>query len=261
MTLSFDALASQFDDQRGLPAHALRQLVEFVGGVSRSEPLGILEPGIGTGRIALPLAAAGHAVTGIDVSRRMLDACAAKAGALRVSSRVRLVEGDATDLPVHDDSFDVGMFASLLYLVPHWEAVLDELARVVRPGGAVIHLIERTEPGYDLARWDAAWRERIESTGFSHQALSPTDDEVYSAMGRRWPDLTTDVLASWTFGQTVNTATDGYSQRLRALYPDVPDAAWDSATSDFLAWAATAFPDPQTILGGQVALTAVTAWL
>src|SRR5688572_10946756 len=30
MSLSFDALAAQFDDQRGLPANALRHLVAFI---------------------------------------------------------------------------------------------------------------------------------------------------------------------------------------------------------------------------------------
>ena len=38
----------------------------------------ILELGCGTGRVLLPLARAGHEVTGIDLSERMLDVCRAK---------------------------------------------------------------------------------------------------------------------------------------------------------------------------------------
>ncbi len=259
MTLPFDAIASQFDDQRGLPADALRRLAEFVGQVSPGESLRIIEPGIGTGRISLPLAAAGHSVTGIDISRQMLNACASRAEALRVSSRVRLLHGDAIELACDDDVFDVGIVASLLYLVTHWEGVLDELARVVRPGGAIIQVRERTTSNKSLQRWDSAWRTRIEAVGGTHASLSPTDAAVEDEMRRRWPDVSITSLASWGFGQTVSSARDGYRERLRALYPTVGDLAWEASVSQFLEWADHAFPDPDTHLGGEVNLELVTA--
>lgn len=260
MSLSFDALAAQFDDQRGLPATALRHLVAFINEISQGKSLTIIEPGVGTGRIALPLAAAGHQVVGVDISRAMLDACLEKAEALNVLDRVTLIEDDATNQVSPDDMFDIGIFASLLYLVPDWEAVLDELARVVKPGGAVIWVRERTEQSDALTLWDIGWRTRVESAGYAHQSSTPTEVDILNAMQRRWPDLVIEPLASWTFGQAVWEGRADYSSRLRALYPDIPDVDWERLVRDFLRWVEMAFPDPEQRLDGRVVLETVVAW-
>ena len=79
----FDAeYRSYTDDLSALEAYADR-----TGG-----PL--LELGCGTGRALVPLAVAGHQVTGVDSSRSMLQLARAKAEAAGVSQQVRLVEGD-----------------------------------------------------------------------------------------------------------------------------------------------------------------------
>jgi len=58
----------------------------------------VLELGCGTGRIALALAEAGHRVTGLDISERMLERCNQKRAELRTEARerVHLVQGDMT---------------------------------------------------------------------------------------------------------------------------------------------------------------------
>ena len=255
MTLSFDAIATRFDDQRGLPVEALRALGAFFAGPS----LDVIEPGVGTGRIALPIAMAGHRVIGLDISRPMLESCRARATALRIADRLALVAGAATALPFGDASFDAGIIASLLYLVPEWERVLDELGRVVRNGGRVLHVHERTVEGGALRRWSGTWRESIERTGFRHQPLTPTDEEVAAAMALRWGEVTTHRLASWTFGQTVADARRDYGARLRALYATVDEATWQRTVGDFLAWTEEAFHDPGIALAGLVHLEIVEA--
>jgi ubiquinone/menaquinone biosynthesis C-methylase UbiE len=182
MVLSFDDLAAHFDEQRGLPAAALREWTGAVNMFAAGRTLSIIEPGIGTGRITLPLAVAGHNVTGIDISRPMLEACARKAETLHVAERVTLIHVDATSLPVDDDAFDVGVMASLLYLMPEWESLLDELARVVQPGGAIVHLIERTESGNDLLMAEADRGDWLRSPGAA-------------AIGGRSPDGVQPALA------------------------------------------------------------------
>lgn len=259
MVLSFNDLAKQFDDQRGLPAAALREWVAAIDLFAAGRMLEIVEPGIGTGRVTLPLAVSGHRVTGTDVSEAMLETCAHKAEALRVADQLTLVYGDATALPLQDDAFDLGVMASLLYLVPDWTEVLDELARVVRPGGSILHLVERSESGDELRLWDIAWRTRVESTDFQHASLQPTPEEVQAEFLRRWPDTRVEIFACWEFGQTVGEAMDGYGERLRALYADINDADWDRIVGDFLYWARNQYPDPETRLGGQVVLEAMIA--
>ncbi len=66
----------------------LADLVDEVGGGA------VLELGIGSGRLALPLAARGLEVHGIDASRAMLDRLRAKPG----SEALTLVQGDMADL-------------------------------------------------------------------------------------------------------------------------------------------------------------------
>lgn len=257
MPLSFDDLAAQFDDQRGLPAEALRAFVAFVGDLAPGQALDVIEPGIGTGRLALPLLSAGHRVTGVDISRPMLDACGRKAASLRLDAGLTLLEGDATDLPVEDDAFGLGYFSSLLYLVPDWDAVLDELARVVRPGGWVVGIRERTAQDDALALWDGGWRERVEATGFVHQPMVPGDDELLASFRRRWGDAQIEELTSWPFGQSVREAREDYGARLRGLYSGIDDETWAAIVADFLDWAGEEFTDPDETLGGDVVLEAI----
>ena len=58
----------------------------------------VLELGCGTGRITLALAEAGHRVTGLDISERMLQRCDQKRAWLPTEARerVHLVQGDMT---------------------------------------------------------------------------------------------------------------------------------------------------------------------
>ncbi|MCX6373095.1 MAG: class I SAM-dependent methyltransferase [Actinobacteria bacterium] len=70
----------------------------------------ILELGCGTGRVLLPLARAGHEITGLDLSAEMLERCGAKLQSEppEVRGCVRLLQADMT-------SFDLGRrFAALI---------------------------------------------------------------------------------------------------------------------------------------------------
>ncbi|MCB0977203.1 MAG: class I SAM-dependent methyltransferase [Acidimicrobiales bacterium] len=67
----------------------------------------ILELGVGTGRLAIPLAQRGSRVTGIDSSPAMLDALAAKPG----GREVRTILGDMTEPATGDERFAVVLIA------------------------------------------------------------------------------------------------------------------------------------------------------
>ena len=101
-----DAMAEVYDDwyanvsDADATVAAVVELVRAAGGGR------VLELGVGTGRLALPMAAAGLDVTGIDVSAAMLDRLRAKPGA----EAVTVVHGDmATELP--DGPFAVVLVA------------------------------------------------------------------------------------------------------------------------------------------------------
>ena len=91
----------------------------------------------GQGRHAVPLAQLGYRVTGLDLSRPLLERAAALAAA--GGERVGLVRADMRRLPFADASFDavLNLFNAFGYLEDDAqdELVLAEVARVLRPGG------------------------------------------------------------------------------------------------------------------------------
>ncbi len=110
---------------------AAEQVADLAGGGR------VLEFGVGTGRLALPLASLGAEVVGIDASRPMLDRLAAKPG----GDRVTAVLGDFVAERV-DGEFAVVLIAfNTLFAVPEQRlqvATLRNAARHLSPGGAVV---------------------------------------------------------------------------------------------------------------------------
>jgi SAM-dependent methyltransferase len=91
-----DAMAEVYDDWYSDISDADATVAAVVGLVRAAGGGPVLELGVGTGRLALPLAAAGLHVTGIDVSAAMLERLRTKPGA----DAVTLVHGDmASGLP------------------------------------------------------------------------------------------------------------------------------------------------------------------
>jgi SAM-dependent methyltransferase len=89
----------------------------------------VVELGVGTGRIAIPLAADGFRVIGVDSSRGMLEVCRERATLAGVSLDLRL--GDLRDPPI-DDRVPLVLcpFRSLLHL--HTDADRRKALRAVR---------------------------------------------------------------------------------------------------------------------------------
>lgn len=90
-------------------------------------------PGFETEALAQRLGEDGR-VTGIDVNEEVLAAARDRCGD---SPRVSFKRGDITDLPVADDSYDLAIAKQVLSAVPDTESALEELFRVVKPGGRV----------------------------------------------------------------------------------------------------------------------------
>lgn len=95
-----------------------------------------LDLGCGNGRHAALLADVATRVIGLDASRALLDAARS-----RVGDRVALVQGDAARLPLQTGSVDLAVYVATLHHLPtetDRKASLDELARVLGPGGRAL---------------------------------------------------------------------------------------------------------------------------
>src|SRR5262245_19037486 len=138
------AWAEDLDYPRELLARVPEIAAETFAGVANPFSLGRLQSGevvldVGSGAgtdslVAAQMVGPGGCVTGIDRTRQML----AKARAAAVQSgaaNVEFVEGEVERLPFADASFDVVISNGVIDLIPDKEAVLSEIARVLRPGG------------------------------------------------------------------------------------------------------------------------------
>lgn len=97
----------------------------------------VLDLGCGYGRVAVPLAIAGHTVSGIDLSAVMIRTAVANAEAAGVS--IPFAVGSMTALPYQAASFDAVLclwsaFNELLNEAEQ-ESALREMWRVLVPGG------------------------------------------------------------------------------------------------------------------------------
>lgn len=134
----FDATAEQYDRFRALPDRVPEAIREALWAAVPSGPrVGLLDVGVGTGRLGLAFLAAGDSYLGADSSRAMLDRFAVKA-ADRSLPRPRLVQADGRMLPFADSTFGVALLVQVLSGVSEWARLLAETRRVVRPGGALV---------------------------------------------------------------------------------------------------------------------------
>jgi ubiquinone/menaquinone biosynthesis C-methylase UbiE len=94
-----------------------------------------LEVAIGTG-LNLPHYPDDVRLTGIDLSPEMLALAETRATSL--GRTIRLMEGDAQDLPFTDSSFDSVVCTYALCSVPDDARAISEMDRVLKPGGRLI---------------------------------------------------------------------------------------------------------------------------
>ncbi len=94
-------------------------------------PTRVLEVGCGPGELAARIQEhVGPPVRALDISPRMVELARGRG----VDAQV----GDVQSLPFEDASFDVVLAAWMLYHVPDLAEALDEVGRVLRPGGRLV---------------------------------------------------------------------------------------------------------------------------
>jgi SAM-dependent methyltransferase len=122
----------------------------------------VVELGVGTGRIAIPVAMAGVHVIGVDSSPGMLAVCAERAAEAGVADRLELRVGDLRRPPV-DERVELVTCPFRAYLhLPSDEERLEALAAargLLRPGGRLIFDVFRPSQE-DVDETNGRWIER-----------------------------------------------------------------------------------------------------
>jgi SAM-dependent methyltransferase len=116
-----------------------------------------LDAACGPGLVARGLAPRVGEVHGVDMTPAMVDVARREAAAEGIANAVFSV-GDATALDFAGESFDGAVTRFSLHHIPLPGRVVAEMARVVRPGGAVVVADHVTSADAD----EAAWHQEIE---------------------------------------------------------------------------------------------------
>jgi ubiquinone/menaquinone biosynthesis C-methylase UbiE len=210
-SVSFDRAADYYDATRALDPDLTRRVLNLLTTeLSGRGPC--LEIGIGTGRLALPLAEVGIPITGVDLSAAMLKKLIAKSAGVAPLPATR---ADATALPFATDAFGAAFACWVLHLIPEWRVAVRELVRVVRPGGVILidlggpnpHLIQEVRDKFLVAAGaslsprgthDASSvAEAIQALGASGRDLPPIIDHIETT-----PEATVAVLEAGVFSIT-----------------------------------------------------------
>ncbi|HWM43153.1 MAG TPA: methyltransferase domain-containing protein [Burkholderiales bacterium] len=96
----------------------------------------VLEVGVGTG-ISLPLYPREVRITGIDISREMLERARARVARAKLTNVEALLEMDAEAMSFPDASFDKVVAMYVVSVVPRPAKLLEELHRICRPDGEI----------------------------------------------------------------------------------------------------------------------------
>jgi len=127
-------------ESRGKQARFIAMMDEYLDAMKIESAAAVLDLGCGTGIAARAIARrrtfGGH-ITGVDVSAYLICAAKRLAEEEGLASAIEFRTEDSQRLDLPDASFDAAVAHTLVSHVQDPIAVLRELARIVKPGGAV----------------------------------------------------------------------------------------------------------------------------
>jgi ubiquinone/menaquinone biosynthesis C-methylase UbiE len=267
-SVSFDRVSDIYDATRGLPPAISEQVTDTILAIASATPdTTFLEPGIGTGRIAIPIVKRGYAYTGVDISENMLNELRQKLS--RESHRLTLINASATNLPFADHAFDVVLTVHLLHLIPDWQQALAEIRRVLKPGGLYLYSHGRVkqktnDDDFNPLRFefDQQWRAIVASYGHEITDYGATEEQVSTTLTAQGATLTSTIAAQWRIELTVGELLDRYENKYYSACWQVPDSIFPQAIRDLRQWASQRYSSLEDDLShdARFKLVAVRDW-
>jgi ubiquinone/menaquinone biosynthesis C-methylase UbiE len=205
-------MARWYAKQRGTASQLVayeRQAGELTAGLPAGAD--VLEVAPGPGYLAVELARRGFTVAALDISRTMVQITGANAR--KAGVRVDVRNGDAAAMPFGDGSFDLIVCQAAFKNFVDPVGALDEMHRVLRPGGtAVIQDMNRDAGSDDVAREVAGMRLSRLNAAMTRSTLRFLRRRAYARAAFA------KVAAASAFGGSDITA-DGISLEVRLTKP------------------------------------------
>lgn len=247
-SVSFDLVADRYDETRVIPSDAMPAIATGflrLGGVSAHGS--ILEIGIGTGRISLPLLAEGVNVTGADIAPRMVERLRAKYESMRQAEPWRkwgdltTIMADITALPFESGDFDAAIAVHVLHLVPEWRRALDEALRAVKSGGAFLLGQEQRESDDAHHRVQSQWLAIVKALGYPATYPGAGYDMIVSDLRGRGLPVDEHMVAEWEIAASPRGALREITERTWSRTWAVPDDVFAESIRRLTAWVERVF--------------------
>jgi len=137
----WDRAAGDYEEAWSRQLEAAQELTLELAALQEGDQ--VIDVACGTGLVSLPAARAvapGGSLVGTDISQVMVDAATARAATANLRN-TRFDRADAESLGLDDASFDVATCALGLMYVPDPGRALEEMLRVLRPGGRAVSAV------------------------------------------------------------------------------------------------------------------------
>lgn len=206
-SIAFDRAAGFYDETRGFPPGTeapIAAMIQAAGELAATSR--VLEIGVGTGRVALPLAALLERMYGIDLAVPMLERLRAK----RTTEPVEVAQADATRLPFAPGTFDAVLAVHVFHLIPNWQDALSEVARVLTDDGVLLNTFSIN---FHRDEWWEAWNEVVQDYRRDPNRVAFGRHRTFlSEIG--WQPRGDERSYRYTYERTPNQFIDSLRQRL-----------------------------------------------
>lgn len=240
MIINYSRNAEVYDKRHGniLGREVVNEIASAAGLIAGDT---LLDFAAGTGRASLGFARYGLKVTSADVSEAMLEKLTSRLEDLPIKTVIM----DGKTLPFEDDSFDAVSAARVFYLIEDWQGILDEIRRVLKPGGVFLHDWGNGDPDEDWVRVREALRQQLDAKGIESKFHPGARSEMKlnEYLGQIGFSEVSCVSAGEGVAHTLRGFIDLIARKTCSYLWDVKDDVCAKEVAELTQWASQEFKD------------------
>ncbi len=256
----YGKIAHLYDETRPLPPEVSENICNSILELVKATPeTKFFEPGVGTGRIFLPIIKKGYSYTGLDISTTMMNQLRNKFQ--QMPENLTLIQGNAANLPFEANSFDVILTTHVLQCLEDPLIGLNEIQRVLKPNGIYL-ACEHLHCSYQEEFYQG-FRKIItkyqKETRSDRNKIFPFGAEMAANLTKMGATTEIITVAKWQQSQTVAELFEMYRSRAFGLCWTISEADFNAAIQEFKIWCNANYQSENTVLCDELNFNVVVA--